>query len=45
VLAWGERYPSPLFDNRDDGLAYVCRNYTCQAPVADVDALLAQLEG
>jgi uncharacterized protein YyaL (SSP411 family) len=33
-----------LFDNRDDGLAYVCRNYTCQAPVADVDALLAQLE-
>jgi hypothetical protein len=43
VLAWGERYPSPLFDNRDDGLAYVCRNYTCQAPVADVGALLAQL--
>ncbi len=45
VLAWGERYPSPLFDNRDDGLAYVCRNYTCQAPVADVGALVAQLTG
>jgi hypothetical protein len=43
VLAWGERYESPLFDFRDDGLAYVCRNYTCQAPVADVDGLLAQL--
>ena len=43
VLAWGEPYPSPLFDFRDDGLAYVCRNYTCQAPVATVDALEAQL--
>jgi uncharacterized protein YyaL (SSP411 family) len=43
VLAWGEPYPSPLFDSRDDGLAYVCRNYTCQAPVADVDALVVQL--
>jgi hypothetical protein len=45
VLAWGERYPSPLFEGRDDGLAYVCRNYACQAPVAEVDALLAQLTG
>jgi len=43
VLAWGERYPSPLFEGRDDGLAYVCRNYACQAPVSEVDALLAQL--
>jgi uncharacterized protein YyaL (SSP411 family) len=43
VLAWGEPYPSPLFESRSDGLAYVCRNYACQAPVADPDALLAQL--
>jgi uncharacterized protein YyaL (SSP411 family) len=43
VVAWGEPYPSPLFESRDDGLAYVCRNYACQAPVADVDGLLAQL--
>ena len=43
VLAWGEPYPSPLFEFRSDGLAYVCRNYACQAPVDDPDALLAQL--
>jgi uncharacterized protein len=45
VLAWGEPYPSPLFEDRKDGLAYVCRNYACQAPVSDVDSLLAQLSG
>ena len=43
VLAWGEPYASPLFEGRRDGLAYVCGNYTCRQPVADVDALLAQL--
>jgi uncharacterized protein YyaL (SSP411 family) len=43
VLAWGEPYPSPLFEDRKDGLAYVCVNYACQAPVSDVDSLLAQL--
>jgi len=43
VLAWGEPYPSPLFEGRADGLAFVCRNYACQAPVADVDALVLQL--
>ncbi len=45
VLAWGEPYPSPLFEEREDGLAYVCRNYTCQAPVADVEGLVTQLTG
>jgi uncharacterized protein len=43
VLAWGEPYDSPLWDGRSDGLAYVCRNYTCQAPVSTEDELLAQL--
>ncbi|HEX2191757.1 MAG TPA: thioredoxin domain-containing protein [Acidimicrobiales bacterium] len=43
VLAWGEPYPSPLFEGRRDGLAYVCRNYACQAPVDRVDELVAQL--
>jgi len=43
VLAWGERYESPLFEFREDGLAYVCRNYACQRPAGDVDALVAQL--
>ena len=45
VLAWGEPYPSPLWDGRKDGLAYVCRDYACQAPVAAVDELMAQLTG
>jgi uncharacterized protein YyaL (SSP411 family) len=44
VLAWGEPYPSPLFEGRREGLAYVCRDYACQAPVADPGALVAQLE-
>jgi uncharacterized protein YyaL (SSP411 family) len=43
VLAWGERYPSPLFDDRTDGLAYVCRNYACKLPASDVDELVTQL--
>jgi uncharacterized protein YyaL (SSP411 family) len=43
VLAWGEPYPSPLFEDRKDGLAYVCRNYACQAPASDVEGLLGQL--
>jgi uncharacterized protein len=43
VLAWGERYDSPLWEGRQDGLAYVCRDFACQAPVGEVDALVAQL--
>ena len=43
VLAWGEPYPSPLFEQREDGLAYICRNYACQQPTRDVAELLSQL--
>jgi uncharacterized protein YyaL (SSP411 family) len=43
VLAWGERYPSPLFESRTDGLAYVCENYACKAPVAEVEELVGLL--
>ena len=32
VLAWGERYDSPLWEGRRDGLAYVCEHFACQAP-------------
>ena len=43
VLAWGERYASPLWDDREDGRAYVCRSYACQLPTDDVEELSAQL--
>ena len=43
VLAWGERYDSPLWQGRTDGQAYVCRNYACQAPVTSAEDLLEQL--
>ncbi len=43
VLAWGEPYGSPLWEGRQDGLAYVCRNFACRAPVADPTALADQL--
>ncbi len=43
VLAWGERYDSPLWEGRQDDLAYVCRDFACRAPVAAAEDLLAQL--
>jgi uncharacterized protein YyaL (SSP411 family) len=43
VLAWGEPYPSPLWEGRRDGLAYVCRHYACQAPTSTVEDLEGQL--
>jgi uncharacterized protein YyaL (SSP411 family) len=43
VLAWGERFGSPLWDGRDDGRAYICRHYACQLPATDPQVLLTQL--
>ncbi len=43
VVAWGERYDSPLWADRPDGAAYVCRQYTCGVPAKDADGLLSQL--
>jgi uncharacterized protein YyaL (SSP411 family) len=46
VLAWGEPFASPLWEGREgDGRprAYVCRDFTCLAPVTEVDDLAAQL--
>ena len=34
---------SPLWDGRTDGLAYVCRNYACQAPQDTPEGLRDQL--
>jgi uncharacterized protein YyaL (SSP411 family) len=44
VLAWGQPYESPLWHERKDGFAYVCRHYACQAPADSVSTLLGQLE-
>jgi uncharacterized protein len=44
VLAWGEPYESPLWEQRAAGWAYVCHDFVCDAPVDDaaaLDALLA----
>jgi uncharacterized protein YyaL (SSP411 family) len=43
VLAWGERFDSPLWDERRDGFAYVCHDYACEAPTDTVDGLVALL--
>jgi uncharacterized protein YyaL (SSP411 family) len=43
VLAWGEPYDSPLWHGRADGLAYVCRDFSCQAPTGDAADLRRQL--
>ena len=43
VLAWGERFDSPLWAGRRDGLAYVCEHYACQAPADTPETLRAQL--
>jgi uncharacterized protein YyaL (SSP411 family) len=43
VLAWGEPFPSPLWEGRTEGRAYVCEGFACQAPADSVEALEAQL--
>jgi uncharacterized protein YyaL (SSP411 family) len=36
VVAWGERYDSPLWQDRSDNVAYVCKQYLCMAPSHDI---------
>jgi uncharacterized protein YyaL (SSP411 family) len=43
VLAWGEQFDTPLFVDRQSGLAYVCRQYACQAPASTREELVASL--
>ncbi len=44
VLAWGEPYDSPLWQDRPEGFAYVCRNFACQSPAATPENLITQLQ-
>ena len=43
VLARGTPGPGPLWQGREEGLAYVCRGSVCDLPAADPDALRARL--
>jgi uncharacterized protein YyaL (SSP411 family) len=45
VLAWGEPFDSPLWEGRRDGFAYLCRNFVCQQPVSEPEALYEQITG
>lgn len=45
VLAWGESTGSSLWNGREAGFAYVCRNQTCALPVTEPTELLGQLTG
>lgn len=37
VIAWGEKYESPLWLDRPENLAFVCQNYTCAKPASTID--------
>ena len=43
VLAWGEPYPSPLWEGRAAGRAYVCRDFACRLPAETEQELASQL--
>ncbi len=43
VLSWGEPLDFDLWQAREPGWAYVCRDHTCRQPVDTPDALRAQL--
>jgi uncharacterized protein YyaL (SSP411 family) len=45
VLAWGEPFDSPLWENRREGYAYLCRDFACQSPVSEPDDLYERLTG
>ncbi len=45
VLAWGERYDSPLWADRTEGLAYLCRDHVCERPASTPEELFEQITG
>jgi uncharacterized protein YyaL (SSP411 family) len=44
VVAWGEPWASPLWRDRRDNLAYVCRHGQCTLPAASVEELMDRLD-
>ncbi|HUF97119.1 MAG TPA: thioredoxin domain-containing protein [Ilumatobacter sp.] len=45
VLAWGEPFDSPLWHDRPEGAAYLCRNYVCESPVSTPEDLYEKITG
>lgn len=45
VIAWGESHNTPLWEGKEVGRAYFCRDGSCEAPVETVDDLAEQLFG
>ncbi|MGA1051433.1 MAG: thioredoxin domain-containing protein [Ilumatobacteraceae bacterium] len=45
VLTWGEPFDSPLWHQRTDGMAYLCRGSVCERPVDTPEALFEQIAG
>ena len=45
VLAWGEAYDSPLWNERAEGFGYVCRNYACELPQDTLQGFAEKLTG
>lgn len=43
VLAWGQPFDSPLWDSKQNGFAYVCKNLSCLTPSDDARSLLGAL--
>jgi uncharacterized protein YyaL (SSP411 family) len=43
VVAWGEKYDSPIWSNRPEGFAFVCHDYTCAAPASTIEELKTAL--
>ena len=45
VLAWGESFSSPLWENRTGDKAWVCRDFNCDLPIDTVADLKQSLRG
>jgi uncharacterized protein YyaL (SSP411 family) len=43
VVSWGEPLPGSLWEGREPGKAYVCRNHVCRLPADTPDSLIGQL--
>lgn len=43
VVTWGERYESPIWADRREGFAYVCREWACMTPSATSEDLISSL--